>query len=168
MHKRPRLVFAGPLVIGVILAVMFGIVLLVASITGNKLIQRTVEKSGQTIITTTSRALFNNLYHLDVNSASIALKTLVVDESIVYAGVRDASGLMLSEEIGAGWEPEHNPLVVLASRALSQREIVTQEIGKKYLVLAGPIAAGSEQIGTLEIVFDRGFQQTFLASMLRY
>ena len=168
MHKRPRLMVAGPLVIGVILAVMFGIVLLVASITGNELIQRTVEQSGQTIIATTSRSLFNDLYHLDVNSVGNTLKTLVVDESIVYAAVRDASGQILSEEIRAGWEPEHKPLGVLASRALSQREIVAQDMGKSYLALAGPIAVGSEQIGTLQIVFDRGLQQTFLAGMLRY
>jgi len=168
MRKRPRLVVAGPLAIGVILAIMFGIVLLVASITGNELIRRTVEKSGQTIITTTSRSLFNDLYHLDVNSVSIALKTLVVDESIVYAAVRDASGQTLSEEIGVGWEPEDNPLGVLASRALSHKGIIAHEVGKKYLVMVGPIAAGSEQIGTLEIVFDRGLQQTFLAGMLRY
>ena len=167
MRKRPRLVVIGPLVIGLILAVTCGIVLLVGSITGNQLINRTVEKSGQTIITTTSRSLFNDLYYLDVNSVGNTLKSLVVDETIVYAAVLDHAGQMMSEA-EAGWVHDPQQLSDLASRALLQRGIVTEEIGGRYLALAGPITAGSERIGILEIVLDLNPQQAFLSSMQNY
>ena len=167
MRKRPKLVVIGPLVIGLILVISFGIVLLLGSRIGNQMIDRTVEKGGQAIIATTARSLFNDLYHLDVFSVENALKTLVVDETIVYAGVRDNSGQTLTKA-ETGWEPELKQLSEVASRALFQRETVAREIGNRYLAVAGPITAGSEEVGTLEIVFDRGLQQTFLTAMLRY
>lgn len=167
MRKRPRLVVAGPLVMALTLGITFGIVLLVGSITGNQLINESIEKNGQTIITTTSRSLFNDLYHLDVNSVGNGLKALVVDKSIVYAAVRDNSGQTLSEAED-GWEPDKNNLRDVTSQTLSQREIVAQELGGNFLALAGPIAAGSENVGTLVIVFDRRLQQEVLYAKLKY
>ena len=111
--------------------------------------------------------MFNDLYHLDVQSIGNALELLVDDESIVYAAVLDHAGQTMSEA-EVGWDHDQQQLGVLASRALLQPGTVTQEIGRRYLAVAGPIAVGSERIGTLEIVFDRNPQQAFLSSMQNY
>ena len=54
-----------------------------------------------------------------------------------------------------------------AFQALMQRKTVARTMGDRYLVLSGPIAAGSEQLGTLEIAFDQAPQQAVLASVKR-
>ena len=53
-----------------------------------------------------------------------------------------------------GWVPEERVSQSLSVEALGRRESVHDNIGR-YLALSGPIAAGAEQIGTLEIVFDK-------------
>ncbi|MCH7606828.1 MAG: hypothetical protein IH962_06700, partial [Chloroflexi bacterium] len=91
----------------------------------------------------------------------ITLNRLVSDESIVYAAVRDKDGHLLTKAT-IGWEPERVILWELASRARFQRKIVMEEIGAAYLGLSGPITAGSQQIGTLEIVFNKTRQHALL------
>ena len=163
---RFRLSFAGPFTIALLLAAISGAVLILGSRAGSQIIHETVEGGGQTIITTVSRSLFNNLYNLDIVSMGITLDQLVTEETIVYAGVRDVNGNLVSEA-KADWNPQEEFLRELASQTFHRREPVSKKIDTRYLGLSAPLAAGPEQIGTLAIVFDQNSQQATLNSVQR-
>ena len=166
MLKKFKLSFAGPFIIGLLFAAISGVVLILSSRAGSQIIDQTVERGGETIITTTSRSLFNALHDLDVNSISITLDRLVTEETIVYAAVRDAAGNLISEAT-VDWTPHEEVLQELASQAIHQGEQVSKKIDTGYLGLSAPLSAGPEQIGSLAIVFDQTSQQAILHSIQR-
>ena len=161
-----KLTVMGPLFIGAILIFILGLMLVASVKSGNYISQTSLENSGRALISVSSNSLFNPLYNLDVTAIEIRLKLFIKDDSIAYVAVRDTAGHMISE-VPDGWIGQEQPLRDAAFQSLMQRKAVARTMGDRYLVLSGPIAAGSEQIGTLEIVFDQTQQQAVLASTKR-
>jgi anti-anti-sigma regulatory factor/HAMP domain-containing protein len=124
--------------------------------------QQSLANNGRAMLSVSGRLLFNPLYNLDVATLNRMLNGFLGETHIVYAGVRDTSGRVISEATD-GWVAEEQVSRDLAVQALAQPGIVQREI-EGYLVMSGPVSVGSEQIGTLEIVFD----QSFLKDLLDY
>ena len=162
---RFKLTTLGPLLIGFLVMLALGAVLLASRRTGNEIIERSVIDSGQTIISASSTSLFNSLYTLDVDGINIALNQLTQQDNIVHAAVRDRAGQAVAKA-SDGWVQEEGVSQNLSVEALGKRDFVHRSIGR-HLVLSGPISAGPEQIGTLEIVFDKTSLQASLESLQR-
>ena len=153
MSNRVKLTIAGPLMMVLLLAATSGIVFALSSEAGNQIIEQTIVRSGQTVSSTVSRTLFNALYVLDINAMRSTLDQLVTDETIVYAEVRGPDGNIVAVS-KVDWIPRQVFLRDLASQAFARREPASKRLETRYLGLSAPLAAGSEQIGTLGIVFD--------------
>jgi anti-anti-sigma regulatory factor/HAMP domain-containing protein len=122
--------------------------------------RQSLVNNGRAMLSVSSRLLFNPLYDLDVATLQRMLNGFLEETHIVYAGVRDTNGQVISEATD-GWVTDEQIGRDLAAQALAQRDVVHREI-EGYLVMSGPVSAGSEQIGTLEIVFDQSFSKDVL------
>jgi GAF domain-containing protein/HAMP domain-containing protein len=157
MRTRPRLTVVGPLLMGLIVLLAFGALATTAPRTGNKAISELLTSNSRAIFSISARSLFNPLYNLDTGSLQRTLNGLLGETNVVHAAVRDTNGQIVAQvtaEAEEGWVPEEQIGRGLGFQALAQQEIIHREI-EDYLVLCGPIAAGSEQIGTLIIAFDQ-------------
>jgi PAS domain S-box-containing protein len=153
LRRKIRLTTFGPLVISVILLVVFSIIFVISARAGSANIQEGLDAVSLPILTTTSKLLFNPLYNLDVTGINGVLDPYVDGTTVIYAAVYDANGAQVVE-INKKWAPDSVLSGELSTQALSQPEIVKREVDN-YLVLAKSIAAGTLQIGTVEIVFDQ-------------
>ena len=153
--KRFKLVILGPTIVGIILALALSSFVFFGIRAFQELGWQRVVSNNTTILSSSSKLAFNSLYSLDTWALENMLKEFVGSADIVRAVVRDASGKSIVEIttpdtlITVNNEISQN----LATNAFSQKKIVYYE-SDNYLVLCGPIASGSEKIGTLEIVVD--------------
>jgi GAF domain-containing protein/HAMP domain-containing protein len=127
---------------------------------GSANIQEGLDAVSIPILTTTSKLLFNPLYNLDVTSINRVLDPYVDGTTIIYAAVYDENNTQVVE-INKKWAPDSALSSALSNQALSQPEIAKREVGN-YLVLTKSIAAGTVQIGTVEIVLDQAPLQASL------
>jgi GAF domain-containing protein/HAMP domain-containing protein len=159
-RRRVKLSTLGPLLNGGMLTLAVAILTLVGSQTGINQGEKIVLYNARITLTTAARLLFNPLYALDVRTLDSTLNKFLGDTNIVHVTVRDASGQIVSEATD-DWAPQESFSRELAAQAFAQRDIVHREL-EGHIVLAGPIAVGSEQIGTLTTVIDpsRGISNT--------
>jgi anti-anti-sigma regulatory factor/HAMP domain-containing protein len=155
IRKQFKLTTVGPLVIGLVLVLSFSVMLAAGAWAGNTMTRQSLIDNGRTMLSVSSRLSFDPLYDLDAATLQKMLNGFLVETHIVYAGVRDTSGQVISEATD-GWVTDEQISRDLAAQALARRDMVHREI-EGYLVMSGPVSADSEQIGTLEIVFDQSF-----------
>jgi GAF domain-containing protein/HAMP domain-containing protein len=153
LHRKIRLATVGPLAIAAILLVVFAIIFVVSARAGAAGVQESLDAASLPIMNTTSKLLFNPLYNLDVTGMNGVLDPYVDGKTVVYAAVYDIKGAQ-AVEVNKKWAPDPALSRELSAQALSQSQIVKQEVGD-YLVLVKSIAVGTVQIGTVEIVFDQ-------------
>ncbi len=159
-RRRFKLSIIGPVLVGLIILLAFGTVMIVGPRASNTAAQQLLAGNNRAIVDLAARLLFNPLYNLDVWTLQSTLDEMVEDAAIVYATVRDTTGRSVTEVAATGqeWVPDETAARQLATQALELQDTVQQET-EGYLVLCSPIAVGSEQIGTLELVFDRAPMQ---------
>jgi len=155
IRRRPRLTTVSPLLIGLILLLAFGALVMTGPRTINKAMLDLLTSNSRAVFSVSAKLLFNPLYNLDVFSLQRTLNGLPGETNVVHAAVRDTDGQIVAQVTAEeGWVPEEQVGRDLGFQALDQQGIIQREI-EDYLVLCGPIAAGSEQIGTLVIAFDQ-------------
>ena len=66
--SRYKLTVVAPLLIGLILTLVFGIVAVISIWSGNAIVQRSLTDTGRETLTVSSRLLFNPLFALDVTT----------------------------------------------------------------------------------------------------
>ncbi len=164
-ERRIRATVAVPLCTGLVMAAVFGVTLLLASRAGDDVVERSADEVGRATHSVASREMFDHLYDLDVPGMEAELANLVLEENITYAAVRDASGSIVARQAD-GRVPEPQVASELAVQSLAQGARQDRHLGR-YELSSGPIAVDSEQIGTLEIVFDREHGQAVVGTMQR-
>jgi GAF domain-containing protein/HAMP domain-containing protein len=165
-RRRLRLAVIGPLFVAVVIILSFIIIVIIGVREGSRITQQRTMSSNRATLSVTAKLLFSPLYNLDVWEMNRTLGELPREETdIVYAGVRDTTGQIVTD-IAEGWAPDNQVSRNLAAQALVEQGIVHDEI-EGYLVMYGPITAGSEQIGTLEIAFDQAEMRALTGSMQR-
>lgn len=105
---RFKLTILAPLVLGIVLALVFALVLAADKHANNNMINRSIETSGQTIISSSTSTLFNYLYKLDVVNPQIMVERFVSAPDIERAVVRDSTGRTISEATAEGFPEEDN------------------------------------------------------------
>lgn len=162
---RRRLNFAT-LVTLLAVAFLTVTILLVVTATIRSQIAVTVESlstNSEMTLSVVSRGLFDPLNSSDLSTVEAILNDLQdADTGIAYVAVRDADGQNQAEVIGT-WSPNEQDSLELAAEALRSGEIQSREIDR-HMFLSGPIAVGSERIGTLEIAFDQMPYRTLLGA----
>jgi GAF domain-containing protein/HAMP domain-containing protein len=152
IRRRVKLSTLGPLLNGGVLALAVAILTLVGSRTGIEQGDKIMLYDARTTLTIAARMLSNPLYALDVRTLHSTLNNFLGDTNIVHVAVRDASGQIVAEATD-GWAPQESFSRELVDQAFAQRDVVHRE-QEGYIVLAGPVAVGAEQIGTLTTVVD--------------
>lgn len=154
-RRQLSLTFAAPLSIGIIFAIIFGTFIFVGINMGDRIIRDRLIKDNRTLLSVSANLIFNPLYELDIWTLNGMLKEFMTEKDIVQATIRDIEGDIVTQTKTTIDEPiiEDTISQELSNRALNDQSIVQFETDK-YLILNGPIAAGPENIGTLEIVFD--------------
>ena len=163
--RRLKLATMGPVLIGLLLAIVFSLALIFSTRASAAAVQQAAKVSGRTIVSTAAGQLSNSLQTLDVGALESMLIQYVDESSIVYVGVRNASGYIVAES-ESGWEPDERTSRDLAIQALSESGFVQQQVSDR-LVLVRPIAVGPEQLGTVEFVFSQSLLQTTLGTAQR-
>ncbi|RLC67269.1 MAG: hypothetical protein DRI48_02750 [Chloroflexi bacterium] len=156
-YGRSKLVTLGPLIIGVTVLIAFGVFGLVFVRAGNAAIQDLVRANNQATLSVSARLMSEPLSDADVETLQRILEGFRGETNIAHAEVRDPNGQILAQ-ITEEWTPEEAVALDLATQALAQGGVVHREI-EGHLVSCSPIAAGTEQIGTLTIVFDQAAVQ---------
>lgn len=166
-RRRFKVAIVGPLVIVLLILFSLGIFAVMGIKIGSGSSRQRMIESNRTMLSISTRLLFNPLYDLDVWTLNNVLAELVGNANIVRAVVRDVDGQIVSENTGEECPRDKFGDLEqdLAAQSLAQHGIVQREI-EDYLVLCGPIAVGAEQIGTLEIVYDLSFWVASLMPMI--
>ena len=151
-RRRFKLTTVGPLLIGVILALSVGVLTVSGARTGSAQARQNTIDNEKATLATSARLLFNPLSSLDQTTLNNTLNVFLEDADTVYVVVRNVRGQVRAEAIG-DWVPGEQISIELSTLALEQGAIVHRKIGQ-YLLLCGPIAVGSQQIGTLMTVVD--------------
>jgi GAF domain-containing protein/uncharacterized membrane protein affecting hemolysin expression len=142
------------------LVFIFAIVIALGRWTRNVAFDRLLLDNGEATYAVGSAMLFNPLYRLDVETVQRTVDRFLGETNIVHAAVRDRDGQVVAATT-KDWRPEDEVSQALVAEALARGGVVHREV-EDYLVLVGPIAAGAEQIGTLELVLDSGSVRTIL------
>lgn len=141
--------------VGSVLVIALAIFLVVGLRAGRVSSRRRMVRNNRALLSLAADMMFDPLYELDIWTLENMLNDLVGEADIVRAVVRDADGEDVAQVVAEGdalaLEKQVSP--ELADQALAQRDVV-QQVGGDYLVLCGPIATSTEQIGTLGIVVD--------------
>lgn len=162
--QKLKMTVVGPLTIGLVLILVFGLMLIVNIRTGEAGLQRALQASSQPLVSTAARLLFNPLYTLDIGTLDDMLDRFL-GPHVVYVGVRDLNGHVVAEA-GERWTADEQTSMALAAQALAQGDIVRYEVDD-YLILTSPIAVGSEQIGTVEFAFATASMRATLGATQR-
>jgi GAF domain-containing protein/HAMP domain-containing protein len=163
-RRRFRLTVIGPLFVALILIVMFASQVIFGAFYGRGVITQETLSGNKGTLLMVSRVLSAPLYDTDLDTVQRILAELPSsDTSVVHAVVRDAGGQVLAEARGA-WSPSEQDGLELADEAFEAGEIRWREFGG-YLLLSGPIVAGQQQIGTLQLAFDQTRFQSALGAM---
>jgi GAF domain-containing protein/HAMP domain-containing protein len=163
-HRRLKFTVIGPLLIALILVVMFAFQVVFGALYGRGVIKQEVLNVNKATLLMVSRVLSAPLYDTDLDTVRRILAELPGgDTSVVHAAVRDVSGQVIAEARGA-WSPSEQDGLELADEAFEAGEVRWREFGG-YLVLSGPITAGQQQIGTLQLTFDQSRFQSALGAM---
>ena len=154
----------GPLFIALILIVMFASQVIFGAFYGRGVITQETLSGNKGTLLMVSRVLSDPLSDADLDTVQGILAELPSgDTDVVHAAVRDAVGQLIVEARGA-WSPSEQDSLELASEAFETGEIRWREFGG-YVVLSGPIMAGQQQIGTLQLTFDQTRFQSALGAM---
>ena len=153
------------LLVGAILMLASGLLLFISSRALETGIEQSLEEATQPLVTTTARLLFNPLYTMDVTAVDEVLRRSSYAENIVYIGVRDKEGRLIADSKN-DWIPDENQSLILATQAIEAQGIV-QEISTEQSIIVSPITVGSEQIGTVEFIFDLVQLRTTLGASQR-
>ena len=159
-QRRYRLTTVGPVIISAILLLVFTVIYIISLQAGSATIQEGLDDVSLPVLNTTSRLLFNPLYTLDITTMTSVLEPYVDGTSVVYSAVNDTKGTRIVE-IKKKWTPDSALIQGLSVEALARQSIVSNQQGH-YLILAKPISAGTTQIGTVAIVFDKAPFQSSL------
>lgn len=152
-RRRMRITAMIPLVVGIAIVLVYVTIGASGSRTSDAAFRNLLETTGQTVLSVMARSSFDDLSDLDVYALQQTVEGLTGGRDIVYAVVRDADGQIQAEE-PAGWDALEEQGLELVALAFAQQDIISQEEGD-YLILCGPVSRGTEQIGTLMIVYDR-------------
>ena len=163
--RRFRLAIVGPLLIGALLVLAFGLVLFISTNASEQSTQQALEASSRPIISTAASLLFDPLYTLDMETVDEILAQFHQEADTSYIGVRDMVGQVVSDSKG-DWTPQEQASRSLAAEALAHNDIV-QRLTEDHLILCGPIAGGSQQIGTIEFAFAQAPLRATLAAAYR-
>jgi GAF domain-containing protein/HAMP domain-containing protein len=163
-RRRLKFTVIGPLLIALILVVMFAFQVVFGALYGRGVIKQEVLNVNKATLLMVSRVLSAPLYDTDLDTVRRIVAELPgSDTSVVHAAVRDVSGQVIAEARGA-WSPSEQDGLELADEAFEAGEVRWREFGG-YLVLSGPITAGQQQIGTLQLAFDQSRFQSALGAM---
>lgn len=162
-QRRLKLTTIAPLFFGAILLLVLGLVTIISTWGGNTIIQQNLADSGRETLAVSAKLFFNPLYRLDVSTLDTLVNQFLAQENIVYVAVRDVDGrpLVTATEVQVQDEQISRDMAV---QVLAQQQIIEQQIGR-YLVLHGPVTAGTKSIGTIEIAFDQAPQQAAFSSV---
>lgn len=154
-HKRFSLITIASWVVGGILVVGLGVFLIVGLRAGRLSSRQRLEENNRTLLSLSSELMVDPLYESDHLKLERMLSQLVGKVNAVRAEVRDETGESIVEAAIEDFDPALDEHVGrdLAAQALASGDIVQQE-SRNYLVLCGPIATSTDQLGTLEIVID--------------
>lgn len=161
-QSKLKLITIGPLILFFILLIAFGTLLAISVQTSNTNLQNAVSEVSRPVTNTSAKLLFNPVYTLNITAAHDVINQFVDEETIVYAAVYDASGLRLTDETAGVWIPDANLIQTLSLSSINTNSTQEQEV-EQYLLIAEPIAVGSEVIGTVVYAFDQGVLQAGLA-----
>lgn len=154
-QSKLKLITIGPVVLFFILLIAFGALLAISAQTSSANLRNAVREVSRPITGASAKLLFNPVYTLNVTEANSVISRFVDQETIVYAAVYDASALKLTEETAGEWIPESNLMQTLSLNSMNANSPQEQEVDQ-YLLIAQPIAVGSEVIGTVVYAFDQG------------
>ena len=159
-QSRLRLITIGPVILFVILLVAFGALLAISTQTSSVNLRNAVREVSRPITSASSKLLFNPVYNLNITEANSVISQFVDGETIIYAAVYDTSLFKLTE-VTSEWIPEADAIKSLSLNSITTNSKQEQEIGQ-YLLIAEPIAVGSQVIGTVVYGFDQGVLQAGL------
>ncbi len=154
-QSKLKLITVGPLILFFILLIAFGALLAISIQTSNANLKNAVSEVSRPITTTSAKLLFNPVYTLNITEANDVISQFVDQETIVYAAVYDTSALKLTEESAGEWIPEATIMQALSLNSINTNSTQEQEVDQ-YLLIAEPIAVGTEVIGTVVYAFDQG------------
>lgn len=160
-QSKLKLITTGPVILFFILLIAFGALLAISAQTSNTNLRNAVREVSRPITSASSRLLFNPVYTLNITEANSVISQFVDDETIVYAAVYDAAALKLTDVAAGEWTPESNLIQTLSLSSMSTNSTQEQEVDQ-YLLIAEPIAVGSEVIGTVVYAFDQAVLQAGL------
>ncbi len=164
--RRPRVTVLVPAFFGIVIGLALIIFVATSVQTANRISQDLVTSSNQTLVSVSANLMFNPLYELDAWTIDRMLQDFISDPRILYAGVRDTTGQTIADARIEGWLPQGQTNRDLARQAFAQQTILERE-HESTVIMAGPIASGSEVIGSLEIVFDLSSLQTSITTLTR-
>ncbi len=150
-HKFNTIVL---LLIGLILTLATGLVLSISFSALKNGIEQSLEEATQPLVSTTARLLFNPLYNLDAGAINEILDRSSNTDNILYIGVRDSRGQLISDTTDDmnEWMPDESRSLTLAAQAFDTQTNI-QKVSADQSVIVSPITVGPEQIGTIEFVF---------------
>lgn len=165
MRRQPKLTLIGPLLIGLIFLVTFAVLARGISNLGNQMVTESLTSIGRAQASLASRSLFNPLHQLDVFEIDGLINQYVQETEITYVAVYDIDGALVTEVIDSR-QPTATTSQNLIAQALTQQAVVQQEIDS-FLLVAGPIALGSQQIGTITIGYDSSILESSFQPIFR-
>lgn len=151
--KQVRITVVAPLIMGIVITIAFGAFLFVGTAMSNRIIRDRLITDNHALLSVSSDLLFNPLYDVDIWTINSILKELVGQGDIIQATVRDIENEIVTQSTVENPNADDQVSRQLSMQALSRNEIAKYETDN-FLLLVGPISAGPEQIGTLEIIFS--------------
>lgn len=163
-RRRIKIVVAAPVLVGLIITVAFSAYIFVGVNVGNRIIRDRLVQDNHALLSISSNIMFNPLYELDVWTLNNLLNELIREDDIVQATIRDRTGNIVTQSSTGEITLDERQWEELAAQAQTQDQIVQYE-ANDYLILSGPISAGSEKIGALEIVFSLASLNTSIIAL---
>ena len=163
-HRNFSLTTVAPFLLGLSFVLVLGIVVVVGRWGNNRMLQQSLIENGQEAMTTSARLLFNPLFKLDASTLDTLIHQFLAQENVVYVAVRDKAGQVIVEASDEEQVSRPSESQALVGQALAQQKII-QHQQQTSLWLYGPIRAGQQAIGTLEVSLVQGPLQSKLQAI---
>jgi GAF domain-containing protein/HAMP domain-containing protein len=163
-RRQIKITIAAPIVLGIIITIAFSAYIFVGVSVGNRIVRDRLTQDNHALLSISSNILFNPLYEQNVSELINLLDELVAEADIDQATIHDQTGNLIAHASTRDFSIEEEKIQALSSQALQRQEIIQIEADENLLI-SGPISAGAEQIGTLDIIFNLNSLKSSIRSL---
>jgi GAF domain-containing protein/HAMP domain-containing protein len=152
-RRQIKITIAAPVVLGIMITIAFSAYIFVGVSVGNRIVRDRLTQDTHALLSISSNILFNPLYEQDVWALNNLLGELTAEADIDQATIHNHTGNLIAQASTQDFSIEEETIQELSSQALQRQEIIQFETDE-HLLISGPISAGAEHIGTLDIIFN--------------